>query len=167
MPKLTDTQLVILNAAAQRDDLGVASLDKRAATREAVEALLKTKLLKLVPKTPDLALWAKTDDGAVGLVATPKALKALGIVEGTATRPASPSKSSTKPERARRGGTKLDAIVTLMRRTKGASIADMMSATDWQAHSVRGAISGALKKKLGLAVTSTREGEVRIYRIAA
>jgi hypothetical protein len=43
----------------------------------------------------------------------------------------------------------------------------MMGATGWQAHSVRGAISGAIKKKLGLAVVSERVGETRTYRIAA
>jgi hypothetical protein len=43
----------------------------------------------------------------------------------------------------------------------------MQSATGWQAHSVRGAISGALKKKLGLEVTSEKiDGRGRVYRIA-
>ena len=61
---------------------------------------------------------------------------------------------------------KIAAITTLLRRPKGASIDDLMKATGWQAHSVRGAISAAIKKKLGLKVMSEKTGAVRLYRIA-
>ena len=61
---------------------------------------------------------------------------------------------------------KLGALVALLRRPDGASIADMMEATGWQAHSVRGAIAGALKKTLKLEITSSKaEGAERRYRI--
>ena len=49
---------------------------------------------------------------------------------------------------------------------KGVTIADLEKAIGWQAHSIRGAISGGLKKKLGLNVTSEKvEGRGRVYRI--
>ncbi len=55
----------------------------------------------------------------------------------------------------------------MLRRPDGATIQQVSAKTSWQAHSVRGAISGALKKKLGLAVTSERvEDRGRVYRIA-
>ena len=60
---------------------------------------------------------------------------------------------------------KLGKVVTLLKRPKGASIADLTKATGWQAHSVRGAISGTIKKKLKLTVLSEKAGEVRTYRI--
>jgi hypothetical protein len=60
---------------------------------------------------------------------------------------------------------KLGAIVALLRRPDGARIADLMAATGWQAHSVRGAMSGALKKKLGLTITSEKTEAGRIYQI--
>ncbi len=67
---------------------------------------------------------------------------------------------------ARRSGTKQAILIELLKRPKGATIADMATRTGWQAHSVRGAISGALKKKLGLVVTSESiEGQGRVYRI--
>ncbi len=67
-----------------------------------------------------------------------------------------------------RRGTKQAILIELLKRPKGATIADMTAKTGWQAHSVRGAISGAFKKKLGLAVTSEpTEGRGRIYRIVA
>jgi len=60
---------------------------------------------------------------------------------------------------------KLGAMINLLRRPEGAQVGELMAATGWQAHSVRGAISGALKKKLGLAVTSEKTEAGRIYRI--
>ena len=66
-----------------------------------------------------------------------------------------------------RPGTKTAALITLLNRKEGATIADLMVATDWQAHSVRGAVSGTLKKKLGLDVTSEKvDGRGRVYRVA-
>ena len=60
---------------------------------------------------------------------------------------------------------KLGAVVALLRRPGGAQIADLVAATGWQAHSVRGAMSGALKKKLGLVITSERTEAGRTYQI--
>jgi hypothetical protein len=56
----------------------------------------------------------------------------------------------------------------MLRRPQGASIAEIMEATGWLAHTVRGAIAGALKKKLGLEVSSEKvEGRGRTYKIQA
>ncbi len=65
-----------------------------------------------------------------------------------------------------RPGTKLAALVLALRRPQGATNLQLMLATGWQPHSVRGAISGLLRKRLGLDVTLTRNaaGE-RMYRI--
>ena len=66
-----------------------------------------------------------------------------------------------------RPGTKLASLITLLSKDEGATIGDLTEAIGWQAHSVRGAISGTLKKKLGLTVTSEPvEGRGRVYRIA-
>jgi hypothetical protein len=56
-------------------------------------------------------------------------------------------------------------MIALLRRKEGATLDQMIKATDWQAHSVRGAMSGALKKKRGLNVISVKEGATRTYRI--
>lgn len=86
------------------------------------------------------------------------------------SKPAS-SKAAAGGKAKRRGinppATKQAAMIDLLKRPKGANIADLMEATGWQAHSVRGAISGTLKKKLGLTVTSEAvEGRGRVYRIS-
>ena len=62
--------------------------------------------------------------------------------------------------------TKHDRILTLLRRRDGATITDMMEASGWQQHSVRGFLAGTVKKKLGLALTSSKTAsELRRYRI--
>jgi len=65
-----------------------------------------------------------------------------------------------------REGTKRAALVEMLRRPKGATIAEIVEATGWQAHTVRGAFAGALKKRLGLTLVSGKvEGRGRVYRI--
>ncbi|MEZ5900022.1 MAG: DUF3489 domain-containing protein [Hyphomicrobiaceae bacterium] len=62
--------------------------------------------------------------------------------------------------------TKQDRILTLLRRRDGATITEMMEASGWQQHSVRGFLAGTIKKKLGLALTSSKTaGGLRRYRI--
>jgi hypothetical protein len=63
--------------------------------------------------------------------------------------------------------TKLGKLEGMLRRTEGATITQIAKALDWQLHSVRGAISGSLKKKQGLTVVAEKvaDGE-RVYRIA-
>ncbi len=63
-------------------------------------------------------------------------------------------------------GTKQAILIELLSHPKGVTIAELEKAIGWQAHSIRGAISGGLKKKLGLNVTSEKvEGRGRVYRI--
>ena len=83
-------------------------------------------------------------------------------------KPSKPGRSATgaTPVPPARAGTKQATLIDLLRRPGGATIADLVKATGWQPHSVRGAISGALKKKLGLTVTSESiEKRGRVYRI--
>jgi hypothetical protein len=63
--------------------------------------------------------------------------------------------------------TKQDLILSLLSQRNGATIAEMMQATGWQQHSVRGFLAGTVKKKLGLALISSKsDGALRRYRIA-
>lgn len=60
---------------------------------------------------------------------------------------------------------KLGMLVALLTRPEGATIAQMSTATGWQAHSVRGAMSGALKKDRNYQIASTPAEAGRVYRI--
>ena len=62
--------------------------------------------------------------------------------------------------------TKQQIMIDLLRRPEGANIEEIIAATQWQSHTVRGAMSGALKKKLGLQITTDKvDGRGRVYRI--
>ena len=78
-------------------------------------------------------------------------------------RPADAADSGAAVALPPRGPSKLDQIEALLLRPEGASIAGMMAATGWQAHSVRGAMAGSLKKR-GIAITSDKVDGVRRYR---
>jgi hypothetical protein len=79
-------------------------------------------------------------------------------------------KKASKPKTeaaASREGSKKAAVLELLRRKEGATMAEIAKATGWQNHSIRGFISGQLTKKMGLAVESTKnEAGGRSYRIA-
>ncbi len=91
--------------------------------------------------------------------------------KATKSRTAKPATTATKAHSPRastpagKGQSKLDAMIAALRAPKGATLAQLMSLTGWQIHSVRGAMSGALKKQRGLSIVSTKPGAERIYRI--
>jgi hypothetical protein len=70
------------------------------------------------------------------------------------------------PISSSRTDSKQAQLIALLRRPSGASIDELISATGWQPHSVRGVLSGVVRKKLGLNVVSVRDGNSRTYRIA-
>lgn len=94
-------------------------------------------------------------NGTVAGGAPPKGSKAF----------ATKMKVDTSGTVAKNPPTKSEIVLKMLRTTKGASISELMKATGWQAHSVRGHLSGAVKKKLGLALMSElgKDG-VRRYR---
>ena len=70
-----------------------------------------------------------------------------------------------RAEKPARADSKQAQVIALLSRANGATVAEMAAATGWQHHSVRGVISGSLKKRLGLTITSTKEDRGRVYRI--
>jgi Protein of unknown function (DUF3489) len=72
----------------------------------------------------------------------------------------------TAPAAPKEAGSKKSEVIDLMRRSQGATLAEIMELTGWQSHTVRGFVSGTLIKKLGLNVESFRSNEnERTYRV--
>jgi hypothetical protein len=100
--------------------------------------------------------------------AKPKPAAAAKPKKATAAKPTAKAPKAAKPKaEGVRAGSKTATILDLLRRAKGATLAEIMEVAAWQAHSVRGFISGTLGKKMGLTVKSEkREDGTRVYSIA-
>ena len=102
---------------------------------------------------------------ATGTVASKKTLRSPSSKEHHKVHQKVHRSSQSSPHPIRQG-TKLARLIDMLRRERGATVAETVAALGWQAHSVRGAISGALKKKRGLTIQSEmHDGRGRIYRI--
>jgi len=180
MPKLTDTQTIILSRAATRPDNLAMPLPKGlhgAAAQKAVTAMITRGWLEEVDANLRRGepLWRETGDGhGTTLIATEAGLAVIGIepvVAATmnnlrksklelASAPKDAAEALTDPATPKpiaiRAGTKQAEIVALIQRPQGASISEIVEVTGWAAHSARGMISGGLKKKLGLPIISEK-----------
>ena len=176
--KLTDTQTAILQAAAGRPDGNIEPLPatlRGGARTKVIEGLLARRLVvdagsqhlltdagyAAVGKRRPASKGVKKMDAQDG-VTKRDALNALAEPEATdALQKLEVTPFTIRP------GTKLAAIIEAMSSTSGATIAQMMAGTGWQAHTVRGAISGMIRKRLGYEVITEKKTDGhRAYRIA-
>jgi len=158
--KLTDTQTAILKAAAGRPDGNIAPLPgplRGGARTRVIEGLLARGL---VTESEGSHLLTDAGYAAVGKRrSVPKGVQKMDSTDALTKCEAT--------SRTIRPGTKLAAIIDAMKRPGGATIAQMMADTGWQVHSVRGAISGMVRKRLGYQVVTEKSADgQRAYRIA-
>ena len=183
MTKLTETQTIILSAGAQRPENIALPLPKGlagAAAKMAVTKMIEHGWLQEVDANlrRNEPLWRETGDGhGTTLVVTDAGLLAIGIEpvvvktvvairKHAAEMPAPILPAASQPKL--RTGTKQATLISMLRNPDGATIEEIMTATGWQSHTVRGAMAGALKKKLGLEVSSEKDdARGRVYRLPA
>ena len=168
MTKLSETQTLILSRASRQEDSIALPLPDRlrgGAANKVIGALVAKGFLEEVDA--DLRkgepFWRKTGDGhGTTLVITDAGLKAIGIETET------PQPDQAQPKPKLRAGTKQAMLIGMLEAPKGATIAEITKATSWQPRTVRGAMSGAIKKRLGLTITSEKVADRgRVYRIAS
>lgn len=190
MSKLTDSQLVILSAAAQRQDRVVLPLPKSlkikgGAATKTLEGLREKGLLEEKPATRNSEAWRETDGGQrMMLVITDTGLQAIdGEPARESSKQPAPSKALAKKPRRRtvkkrtaatpkgkksqtaaRQGTKQALLIDLLKRKKGATIEAMVETLDWLPHTVRAALTRL--RQQGFQIERVREDGVSRYRIA-
>ncbi len=184
MPKLSDTQLVILSAASQRKAGAIYPIPKtvklnKAALVKVLKSLLKHQFIDERPAAAADEIWRQDASAKFTLVLTEAGNAALEAGAATQTTAApqkgdlvkAPRTASPMPKRSGAGakdkapdGSKLSQLIGLLQRKGGTTLPEAMEVTGWQAHSIRGAISGALKKKRGLNIVTEVTARGRVYR---
>ncbi len=184
---LNDAQLVMMSAAAQREDRCLATPDrlKGAAISKVSAKLVKLGLAREIRAKLGTPIWRRDEAGlAFALKLTAAGLKAIAVDEGSEEaiepsetarpRPLPEAKTSGNPGDvgrrqahavAPRDGSKLALVIDLLRRADGATIVDLSEATGWLPHTTRAALTGLRKR--GYSVVRQRVGAGdSVYRIS-
>jgi hypothetical protein len=181
--KLTDAQLVMMSAAAQRKDryLSAPATIKGAALSKVGVKLAKLGLAREIEAKPGAPIWRRDDAGqGYALKLTAAGLKAIALDEGSqdtierseapqpqAKNVASPDEGGHPAPRVAipRDGSKLALVIEHLQRADGATIIDLTQATGWLPHTTRAALTGLRKR--GYAVIRERIGVGdSVYRIS-
>jgi hypothetical protein len=177
--KLTDTQLIILSSASQRED-GLAVLPEKlkgGAAKKVVTKLLDQGLLKEVRVKRGEPHWrVDENEHLIGLKLTRSGQSAIRIEEGAQAEEAPArkgSKAAKASAQAQKGKASSDAgpregsrkahVLSLLSRPQGATIDDLLSATGWLPHTTRAALTGLRKEGYEFAKSKNAEGET-VYR---
>jgi Protein of unknown function (DUF3489) len=184
--KLTDAELVMMSAAAQREDLCLTAPDrmKGAVVSKASAKLVQLGLAREIRAKTGAPVWRHDEAGrSFALKLTAAGLKVIAAEKGSgeAIEPSEASQPRLLSEAkngttlddvgrhalaaAPRGGSKLALVIELLRRFEGATIVDLTQATGWLAHTTRAAMTGLRKR--GYAVVRERIGDGEsVYRIS-
>jgi hypothetical protein len=187
---LTDMQRIILSGAAIRLDHKLLPVPKSlqkgaAAIGLSIRPLLAKGFVTEVLAEREDAVWREDPEaGRIALAITAAGMEAIGVSPDEAGDASGQEQSGSfandemaaaspltttppsKPEKLPRNGSKLALLIETLSQPSGATIPEIMEATGWQAHSVRGAMSGALKNKLRLKVVSEMMGgRGRVYHV--
>jgi len=179
-PPLSDTQLVLLSRASQRDDGLLVPLDtlRGGATREVASKLLIAEFVTEVPVGRDSPHWF-LDEGAgrwVGLKVTAAGLRAIGLeveepggaYKGGVPNPVSDApatKPGPLPASSALVGTKRATVIRLLSRPEGAGLDELIEATGWLPHTTRAALTGLRQRGHTLAKDKDPGGRT-VYRIS-
>jgi len=179
MAKLTDTQLILLSTAAQRDDSAVVLPERmnRGSAMRAATSLVARKLMREVRAKPGMPVW-RTDENErpLSLVIMKAGREAIGVeaAEDAVSARVSGVKIGDKsfdrnaahafPDNAPRPGSKQALLVAMLSKPKGATLGQLVEATGWLPHTTRAALTGLRKR--GFAIERAADDKLgSVYRI--
>jgi hypothetical protein len=196
--KLTDTQLVLLGAAAQRKDLCLVAPPtlKGATARKVASKLISAGFVKEVKAKASDPIWRRDEESraSYALKLTAAGAKAIAVddaaqpddageksdalanrdqatilskLDGKDTRPSEAMEPGPIRPSAPRGGSKLARVIGLLERDHGATIAELIAATGWLAHTTRAALTGLRKRGYAVAIDRSDDRRGSFYRIPA
>jgi hypothetical protein len=187
--ELTDTYLVILSAAAQREDGGLQLPPdlEHAAAEKLVAMLAGAGLIEEIEAAGALPVWRRVDDAAFALRITAKGLTAIAVDDeaesgvanpGGSQAPSTvgpapkakkkgPSKKTAKGSKAnpKLSKAKIDQVRGLLMRKRGATIREMMELTTWLPHTTRAVLTGLRKRGFEIRREALKD-KPTVYRIA-
>jgi hypothetical protein len=179
MTYLSDAGRVVLGNAAQRDDLSVLPLPetlriKGGAVKNVLAGLSKRGLIREIQSEP--RQFVITHDGMIRIGVEPDHEGVAPEAAETEAADGAADAGTASPKPAVRPGTKQALLIEMLQRPEGATADQIAERTGWKHHTIRGAIAGALKKKLGFNVEAIRvrnvgpnqvgaKGSTTIYRI--
>jgi hypothetical protein len=192
--KLTDTQLMILSAASQREDRCLIAPKnlKGGAAQKVAAKLLAAGLAREIKVRTGMALWRRDEEAgqAYSLKLTAAGLKAIAVGEGdsqpsarTGTSPNANEDSSKSKKAANlaatangtgaptspapRHGTKIARVIELLQRDQGAKLDELVAATGWLPHTARAALTGLRHRGYDVRLERGEKGRASIYRAFA
>ena len=194
--KLTDTQLVLLSAAAQRKDLCLVAPPtlKGATAQKVASKLISAGLVKEVRAKASDPIWRRDEGASYALKLTAAGAKAIAVDESAEpedageesdalakhdqaailskldakdARPAEAMEPGPAGPSAPRGGSKLARVIALLECDHGATIAELIAATGWLAHTTRAALTGLRKRGYAVAIDRSDDNRGSFYRIPA
>jgi hypothetical protein len=197
--KLTDTQLVLLGAAAQRKDLCLVAPPtlKGATAQKVVSKLISAGFVKEVKAKASDPIWRRDEESGASYALKLTAAGAKAIAVDEAAEPEDAGEESAtlanrdqaailskldakdarpaeamelgpvRPLSAPRGGSKLARVIGLLERDHGATIAELIAATGWLAHTTRAALTGLRKRGYAVAIDRSDDKRGSFYCIPA
>ena len=178
--RLNDTQLVLLSHAAQNDAGAILPLpssqqQEEERARKELKSLLRRKLIAESEVASGSEAWRSNGDLSFGLFITDKGREAIGVGDeqeapedrsnAAVGAPDTSNQVAAAKTASPRAGSKIGTVIALLQRNEGATLTEMVTATDWLPHTTRAALTGLRKK--GHAIAKAKRGDVTCYRIAA
>lgn len=162
----SDDNLRVFSPVEEANAPGVERLDSLDQFRALAEHWPASRLVEIWNSLAGVKPVKKFTDRKTAVTRIWKTLQRLGPAEA-APEPKSGDKTKSRQPRRHtsRKDTKTARVLALLKRPAGASLKQLMKATGWQSHSIRGFLSGHLHKKLGLRVKSFRRDGERVYVI--